>query len=114
MNKRFIRWGLGKNRRPQRDRKVTLYARDASGNVMSVYEKVANFKLIQKETHLYGSSRLGMVTSLTQAPQNINIDPMFGIAKLSTFTRAEKIFELKILRNSERQKLFIIGATNAD
>jgi hypothetical protein len=47
--------------------KITYYIRDASGNVMMVYEAIesndASFvyrDLFQKEAHLYGSSRLGI------------------------------------------------------
>ncbi|WP_281275023.1 hypothetical protein [Filimonas effusa] len=32
---------------------TTLYVRDASGNVMSVYERTGNASLVQVETHLY-------------------------------------------------------------
>jgi hypothetical protein len=46
---------------------ITYYIRDASGNVMMVYEAIesndASFvyrDLFQKEAHLYGSSRLGI------------------------------------------------------
>ncbi|MBI1227717.1 MAG: hypothetical protein GC192_20960 [Bacteroidetes bacterium] len=41
---------------------VTWYVRDATGNVMSVYEKNVNasLPLVQKEVPLYGSARLGM------------------------------------------------------
>ena len=43
--------------------KTTIYVRDASGNVMSVYEKEGNNPLAQVETHLYGSGRLGIQTN---------------------------------------------------
>ena len=43
--------------------KATHYLRDATGNIMSTYERLPDsettFELIQKETPLYGSSRLG-------------------------------------------------------
>ncbi|MBC7509324.1 MAG: RHS repeat protein, partial [Ferruginibacter sp.] len=74
--------------------KTTLYARDASGNVMSVYESLNSAAAVQKEVHLYGSSRLGMLTELTLPPVNISLVAGFGTAGFSTFTRAEKIFEL--------------------
>lgn len=41
---------------------TTLYVRDASGNVMSVYEIPGTNTIIQKGLHIYGSSRLGMIT----------------------------------------------------
>ena len=72
--------------------KTTIYVRDATGNVMSIYEKATAGALKQIETHLYGSSRLGIVNELTAAPVDINITG--GVAKLSVFTRGEKMFEL--------------------
>ena len=38
----------------------TYYVRDASGNVMSVYNKKNAFNLVQAELPVYGSSRLGV------------------------------------------------------
>ncbi len=47
--------------------KTTTYVRDASGNVMAVYESgnsgINSGRLTQIETHLYGSSRLGVLQS---------------------------------------------------
>ncbi len=40
--------------------KTTYYVRDASGNVMSVYEKSQSTAVAQSEVYLYGSSRLGV------------------------------------------------------
>jgi RHS repeat-associated protein len=74
--------------------KTTIYVRDASGNVMSVYENIANAQATQKEIHLYGSSRLGMLTDLTVPPTTDLLNEDFGNANFSTFTRGEKIFEL--------------------
>lgn len=74
--------------------KTTLYVRDASGNVMSVYESINNAAATQEELHLYGSSRLGMQNKLTVAPATQQLDAGFGDGILSTFTRGEKIFEL--------------------
>ncbi|HTE29418.1 MAG TPA: RHS repeat-associated core domain-containing protein [Chryseolinea sp.] len=77
------------------DSKTTLYVRDASGNVMSVYEGPAEESaLAQKEAHLYGSARLGMTTALTEAPEEVEVNEDFMPGKLSTFTRGEKLFEL--------------------
>jgi RHS repeat-associated protein len=70
----------------------TYYVRDASGNVMSVYEEgglVNDGNLTQAEVHLYGSSRLGIfkpdvdMTSLAEAPGGL-----YG------FERGKKFFEL--------------------
>jgi YD repeat-containing protein len=40
--------------------KTTFYYRDASGNVMGLYEQEDENAVLWKEQHLYGSSRLGM------------------------------------------------------
>ncbi|MBC7388106.1 MAG: hypothetical protein H7329_02750 [Opitutaceae bacterium] len=73
--------------------KTTVYVRDASGNVMSVYEKTGSSATTQIETDLYGSSRLGLQTAHTVPDVNITL-ANGDIATLSTFTRGEKIFEL--------------------
>lgn len=74
---------------------TTVYVRDASGNVMSVYERKQTGAVEQLEVHLYGSSRLGMVTRRTAVDSlDIPLDGGYGNAKELTFTRAEKIFEL--------------------
>nr|WP_295877194.1 RHS repeat-associated core domain-containing protein [uncultured Chitinophaga sp.] len=79
----------------------TLYVRDATGNVMSVYasndQDNGKGRLIQRETHLYGSSRLGMSTRQTVVDSTIVSLPAkngIGVPKLFTFTRGEKLFEL--------------------
>jgi RHS repeat-associated protein len=79
--------------------KTTIYVRDASGNVMSVYESEENNEPVQKEIHLYGSNRLGMVTALTVPPEPMAVDVVTGTfnqggVTMSTFTRGEKIYEL--------------------
>jgi RHS repeat-associated protein len=70
----------------------TYYVRDASGNVMSVYEEGGSLNegnLTQAEVHLYGSSRLGIfkpgvdMTELAEAPGGV-----YG------FERGRKFFEL--------------------
>jgi len=71
----------------------TYYVRDALGNVLSVYQDGSSMALTQTEKHLYGSSRLGMVTALTVPNQNVTLSGgNTGI--VSTFTRGEKLFEL--------------------
>ena len=72
----------------------TYYVRDASGNTMAIYESNNNAVPQLKESHLYGSSRLGMATQLLVQPVTVSIAPGFGTGILSTFTRGEKIFEL--------------------
>lgn len=71
----------------------TYYVRDASGNVMSIYESgtpaVNNNHLTQSEIDLYGSSRLGVYNVSTDV-QNCSA----GIDSISNFTRGNKFFEL--------------------
>jgi RHS repeat-associated protein len=73
--------------------KTTWYVRDASGNVMSVYEvgnsQINSGELTQTEAHLFGSSRLG-VFNMTRNVQN----PVSNNTGIYTFTRGYKFFEL--------------------
>jgi hypothetical protein len=73
---------------------TTLYVRDASGNVMSVYEVSASDPIVQKEVHLYGSSRLGMATTETRATVTDALATGFNPAKTKTQRRGEKVYEL--------------------
>jgi RHS repeat-associated protein len=93
----------------------TFYVRDAGGNVMGIYgidPQVNQGKLTQNEVHLYGSSRLGIANTLSVSVKEKNMAADFGTAKLSTFTRGEKIFELSnhlgnVLATVSDKKIFI-------
>lgn len=68
----------------------TYYVRDASGNVMSVYEEgglVNDGNLTQAEVHLYGSSRLGIFKPDVDMTSLVAID-IYG------YDRGKKFFEL--------------------
>jgi RHS repeat-associated protein len=71
----------------------TYYVRDATGNVMSIYESgtpaVNNNHLTQSEIDLYGSSRLGVYNVSTDV-QNCNV----SIDSITNFIRGNKFFEL--------------------
>ncbi|MCX6317421.1 MAG: DUF6443 domain-containing protein [Bacteroidetes bacterium] len=67
----------------------TYYVRDASGNVMAIYEKATNGDLKQTEVHLYGSSRLGIF----KMDRNVE-NPEVNSTGIYTFTRGNKFFEL--------------------
>jgi RHS repeat-associated protein len=69
----------------------TWYVRDAQGNTLAVYEKQEAQAIALKETHLYGSSRLGLVNPVTK--KTISLGGSLH-AKVYTFTRGEKFFEL--------------------
>jgi len=72
---------------------TTWYVRDASGNVMSIYN--ANSSTItQTEIPLYGSSRLGEYKPGTDNAPNTVALPGGSTAKESSFIRGQKIFEL--------------------
>jgi hypothetical protein len=83
--------------------KTTIYVRDASGNVMSVYEDELTDNnpepppsgFHQKEIHLYGSSRLGVVnTNLQVSSPYEEVEIAQPTAGITTFTRGNKFFEL--------------------
>jgi RHS repeat-associated protein len=68
----------------------TYYVRDASGNVMAIYEQGASIPLTQTEVLLYGSSRLGINNTKIEVTGSM-LQVSQGIA---TFTRGNKFFEL--------------------
>jgi RHS repeat-associated protein len=84
----------------------TWYVRDASGNVMSVYESgkpaVNDGRLTQSELHLYGSSRLGLLRRSLDVsdwqrsqPDSTKISmSLLGTGDSVTFVRGDKLFEL--------------------
>jgi RHS repeat-associated protein len=72
----------------------TAYVRDGDGNVLSVYTKQANGSLIQSEVNLYGSKRLGIVTTPRVADALVVMGCGFSNGIIRTFTRGEKLFEL--------------------
>jgi RHS repeat-associated protein len=61
---------------------------------MSVYRKPAGGALVQTETHLYGSSRLGMATQHLAPDTTVVLSGGFVNGKKAIFTRGEKLFEL--------------------
>ena len=82
---------------------TTWYVRDASGNVMSVYTRGDNSQnggqLTQTETHLYGSSRIGLFKPNNNV-ENPPVKSQFplaggvGYAYFQNFERGRKIYEL--------------------
>jgi len=98
----------------------TYYVRDASGNVLSVFTKPAAGSLSQSEIHLYGSSRLGMLTAKTSPDTENQLSGGFGTGKNSRFTRGEKIFELSnhlgnvLVTVSDRRQQVSAGGINVD
>jgi RHS repeat-associated protein len=73
---------------------ATAYVRDGSGNVLSVYTKASTGPLTQSEIHLYGSKRLGMVTTHAKQDAVVVLGCGFNNGISRTFTRGEKLFEL--------------------
>jgi RHS repeat-associated protein len=67
--------------------------RDASGNVMSVYEGANASSLKQTEVHLYGSSRLGIAGGAPQITELLTLAGDFTAAKVVEVKRGEKFFE---------------------
>jgi YD repeat-containing protein len=74
--------------------KTTIYVRDASGNVMSVYEKPVGGAIEQIEKHIYGSSRIGIRNKLTVPDEIIPLAGGYGNATMSVDTRGETNYEL--------------------
>jgi RHS repeat-associated protein len=74
--------------------RTSIYVRDASGNVMSIYESLNNNYPAQEEAHLYGSSRIGIAQMHTEPVPANNVASGYGTAKISTFNRGDKFFEL--------------------
>jgi RHS repeat-associated protein len=83
----------------------TWYTRDASGNVMSVYNytgdstvaiPIALYGYLQSETHLYGSSRLGIASqhAVTDSVTTLILLGGFDPGKKTIFTRGEKNMEM--------------------
>ncbi|MDZ4796121.1 MAG: RHS repeat-associated core domain-containing protein [Bacteroidota bacterium] len=76
--------------------KTTFYVRDASGNVLSVYEQrsdLNNGHLTQSEVHLYGTKRIGI--------NSINRDmTTLAIGEITVFERGRKAFEVSNHLNS--------------
>jgi RHS repeat-associated protein len=73
---------------------TTFYIRDASGNVMSIYQKngaINNNALSQTEVSMYGSSRLG-VWNINRDVSNIAAIDYSGYS--GNFIRGNKFFEL--------------------
>jgi RHS repeat-associated protein len=70
--------------------RTTWYVRDASGNVMAVYEQRSDLNsnhLTQSEVHLYGSNRLGIM--------NVNRDMQLApVGDITSFERGKKVYEL--------------------
>ena len=72
--------------------KSTYYIRDASGNVMSLYQggftDINSGELSQTEMHLYGSSRLGINNT------KVNVQCVESSDDTTNFVRGNKFFEL--------------------
>jgi len=67
---------------------VTWYARDAQGNVLTVYNKPENSLVFSAtEFNIYGSSRLGMVTQ----PEQLNENP--SVPEFHSQTLGLKVYE---------------------
>jgi RHS repeat-associated protein len=87
--------------------KETVYVRDASGNVMSVYVagdgQFNSGRLTQTEAHIYGSSRLGMVQLTTDMQPPLVIGGLdvgegnpvaTGPVPATGLSRGSKVYEL--------------------
>ncbi|MEO8666753.1 MAG: RHS repeat-associated core domain-containing protein, partial [Ignavibacteria bacterium] len=91
---RYVYDASGNRTMKQTTTDTTVYVRDASGNVMSVYTKPAAGTLSQTEMHLYGSSRLGIATTHVAPDTAVVLIGGFAGGIKSIFARGEKLFEL--------------------
>ncbi|PSL34430.1 hypothetical protein, partial [Chitinophaga ginsengisoli] len=76
---------------------TTWYVRDATGNVMSVYTLPAGSNIRLSESHLYGSSRLGISRPELDLNENTGggiVLRGLGSAEITNFNRGKKVFEL--------------------
>jgi YD repeat-containing protein len=73
---------------------TTLYVKDANGNTRSIYEISATGSIDRKETHLYGSSKIGSVAAESKPPVTQTIGGGLADGKVRTLVRGEKSFEL--------------------
>jgi RHS repeat-associated protein len=79
---------------------ITWYVRDAQGNVMATYTSesasstpLQGFEIKESERYLYGSSRLGVVTTV-QPVDNGNAGPAAVVDTGGIFLRGERMYEL--------------------
>ena len=84
---------------------------------MSVYEKQGFQPAKQSELHLYGSSRLGILGVLTNAPVTVTLGATEG--KMWSLTRGEKFFELSnhlgnVLVTVSDKKIPVNNSTKVD
>jgi RHS repeat-associated protein len=80
--------------------KETCYVRDASGNVMAVYEKAnVSAHLFLTETHLYGSSRFGVYN------RNVDVDIVAGNSVYMEAVQNEKAYHYAFERGKKSYEL---------
>ncbi|MFT3703002.1 MAG: RHS repeat-associated core domain-containing protein [Agriterribacter sp.] len=99
---------------------TTIYLRDASANVMSIYSKPALGILTQSEMYLYGIGRIGMAT-IHGAPDTAQVmTGSFADGTKRIVIRGEKLFELSnhlgnVLATTSDKKIAVSGGgTNID
>lgn len=101
----------------------TWYSRDASGNVMAVYEytgsNLTTDTLWLREQHLYGNSRIGIwnrkINMDQPVPEGASIN-LLGRVEDGTFERGKKFFELSnhlgnVLATVSDKKIGIAGSS---
>ncbi|PWU02589.1 MAG: hypothetical protein C5B52_05040 [Bacteroidetes bacterium] len=117
---RYVYDELGNRIMKQTAADTTIYVRDASGNVMSVYVKPAGGSLVQSEIDIYGGKRIGMSLQHVATTDTLFLGGTFGKAIRAVFTREEKIFELSnhlgnvLVTVSDRRVQISAGGTTVD
>ena len=87
--------------------KVTLYVRDASGNVMAIYEKTPERALAVTEHHVYGSSRLGIAR--TTHPTDLAMLHSGRVLGLKDFELSDHLGNVSVVVSDVRNS---VGLTN--
>jgi len=83
--------------------KVTLYVRDASGNVMAIYEKTPERALAVTEHHVYGSSRLGIAR--TTHPTDLAMLHSGRVLGLKDFELSDHLGNVRVVLKDVRNSV---------
>ena len=83
--------------------KVTLYVRDASGNVMALYEKTPEKSLAVTEHHVYGSSRLGIAR--TTHPTDLAMLHSGRVLGLKDFELSDHLGNVRVVLKDVRNSV---------
>jgi RHS repeat-associated protein len=91
--------------------KITYYIRDASGNVMAVYQKQEESSLIAlSEHHIYGSSRLGIARTIAGGQVGITGSRIYG---LKDYEISDHLGNVRVVLSDARNSVGLTSVTAA-